>query len=121
MGWFAGLISVAALVVAFLAPLYHEKTLRRAFARLEGDFEELQEKVNTHLGRISRLKREMTLADDHQPGGPGPVRGPAVSASAEPGGARGGSIRTRTELLREIQRRGKTFYDQPHQTGPDVG
>jgi len=75
-------ISVIALLVATgalycaLRPRTQPATAtEKAFKRLESDVEGLFEKVESHLGRISRLKRGTTL-----PGGAPaqPVNSPAV-------------------------------------------
>lgn len=59
----------ASLVIAWYTYLAHKridaidtKDLRRAFEHLERSCEEMWASVNSHLGRISRLKR--TIKDD---------------------------------------------------------
>ncbi len=50
-------IAVSALALSLHTYLTHDKGLRSAFKRLELDAETMWDKVESHLGRISRLRR----------------------------------------------------------------
>lgn len=53
----ATLLATCALLVTLRRPKVEPAATERAFKRLESDVESMFEKVESHLGRISRLKR----------------------------------------------------------------
>jgi len=57
--WFLIALSLAVATKVLLQPIVREKTLNRAFKSLEHEVAEQWEKVESHLGRISRLKRDI--------------------------------------------------------------
>ena len=59
-GWLALGVAVAALLVALGAYFIPQKATRKAFKALEREVDDMWEKVESHLGRVSRLKRSMT-------------------------------------------------------------
>jgi len=62
LGVTAVLLALAAVIVSLVAlraPLKANGDVLRAFKALEGDFEEVEQRVSSALGRISRLKREI--------------------------------------------------------------
>src|SRR5262245_50045863 len=67
VGAFASGISLVVAFKALRKPLDQTNELRRAFATLEQDFEDLQRRVHGELGRISRLKRDGVTIPPTQP------------------------------------------------------
>ncbi len=57
LGMSSLLLSLTALAVSMYTLLYPDKGLRTAFKRLESDTETMWDRVESHLGRISRLRR----------------------------------------------------------------
>lgn len=64
----AVLTAAAALGVALYRADSNLKTLRKAFRVLEADVEDQFERVESHLGRISRLKRTLGVKSDASDG-----------------------------------------------------
>ncbi len=67
IGVIAVILSLGALAVALAAHFLPQRTLRKAFRALERDVDDMWEKVESHLGRVSRLKRSM-IAEGHKAG-----------------------------------------------------
>ena len=59
LGVIATLLAGGALYVSWYHPSRDTKDLKKGFQRLEADVDEQWERVQSHLGRISRLKREV--------------------------------------------------------------
>ena len=85
LGALALFVSLGALSLALwiiLRPTNSPDDVLRAFKRLEDEFEALQDKVNSHLGRISRLKREVLPPTPTKPGDSQPLtRGQLLARS----------------------------------------
>ena len=60
--WIFLAVAVGFSVSAYLKPIVREKTLLKAFKTLEHEVAEQWERVESHLGRISRLKRDIAKA-----------------------------------------------------------
>lgn len=60
--WICLAVAVGFSVGNYFKPIVREKTLNRAFRTLEHEVAEQWEKVESHLGRISRLKRDIAKA-----------------------------------------------------------
>ena len=57
--WIFLALAVGFSLASYLKPIVREKTLKKAFRELEHEVESQWEKVESHLGRISRLKRDI--------------------------------------------------------------
>lgn len=57
--WFFIGVALAVAIKVLIQPIVREKALNRAFKTLEHEVSEQWEKVESHLGRISRLKRDI--------------------------------------------------------------
>ena len=57
--WLCLSVAVGFSLAGYFKPIVREKTLKRAFRELEHEVESQWEKVESHLGRISRLKRDL--------------------------------------------------------------
>ena len=60
--WIILAIALGISISGYLKPIVREKTLKKAFRELEHEVESQWEKVESHLGRISRLKRDIAKA-----------------------------------------------------------
>lgn len=80
LGLIGALLGAGALIWATLAPRVHSATLLKAFKALERDVDDMWDKVESHLGRISRLKRTAKDNEEIQAAlaAPGAARLPAT-------------------------------------------
>lgn len=94
LGLLGAVMAAYSVFLRHREPLELEERTLRAFKRLEADVEDLFERVESHLGRISRLKRETKAREV--------VNG---SESSIPGGASAAvGSRTRSSLLTTFRR-----------------
>ncbi len=99
---FAALVAFLALFVAVSAPYWHDHAMRRAFGQLQDDWEDFHDRINSLLGRVSRIKRDNIR-----------LTKPPEVQSAEPDGAPGVEREavlarrslTRAQLLANYKRR----------------
>lgn len=97
MSILALIIACGAVALAFYAPFYNERTLRRAFNQLEDDFDSFTAEVRGVLGRTARLKGLMKQGKVDVPSNQEGT-GAAASPSQEPT-VIGGRPLTRSQLL----------------------
>ncbi len=57
IGWLGAVLSLVSIFLAILIPVWLQNAWKRPFRALERDCEDMWEKVESHLGRISRLRR----------------------------------------------------------------
>ncbi len=93
--WIFLAIAVGFSTAGYFKPIVREKTLKRAFRELEHEVESQWEKVESHLGRISRLKRDIAKTERHKPD-------PAPELVADQ--AKGNTNDSRSALLKQWRR-----------------
>lgn len=81
-----------------------DQTLRRAFEALEDDFEKLQRRVDSHLGRVARLKAEMQQRP--MPPAPANAVGSPLQHSAELTAPASEAPMSRAEAYAQLKARG---------------
>ena len=64
MAVFLALVALSLALGAFWMP---HRTLRKAFRALERDVDDQWEKIDSHMGRVSRLKRSMMSLETTEP------------------------------------------------------
>lgn len=92
-------VSLAALGVAIFRAKSDLKTIRKAFRVLEADVEDQFERVESHLGRISRLKRTLGVTSTVDTG-----KTPESAVTELPMGAR-----SRASLLHRLREKHGDF------------
>jgi len=116
LGLLGAVAGAIALLVSFRAlrkPSDQSSEVRRAFATLEQDFEDMQRRVHGELGRISRLKRDGVTIPPSTPTGAA-EKPAAVSTPDRP--------LSRSQLLARAHQRGAYSYgEESHSTGPNGG
>lgn len=93
--WLGLSVAVGFSLAGYFKPIVREKTLKRAFRELEHEVESQWEKVESHLGRISRLKRDIAKAS-------GPKANPAAELVVNE--AKGNANDSRSALLKQWRR-----------------